>query len=78
MPEPQLEKYSLYLKLTVVGESPEDALDYATTAIDNSDLLDQDGVVGIEIVDDVDSIEPIENEDEDDEFLEVGEDDEDY
>lgn len=78
MHEPKLEKYSLYLKLTVFGESPDDALDYATTAIDNSDLLDQDGVVGIEIVDDADSIEPISNEDTDEECFDAGDDEEGY
>jgi hypothetical protein len=78
MHEPKLKKYSLYLRLTVLGESPDDALDYAITAIDNCDLLDQDGVVGIEVVDDADSIEPINNEDDDDEFSDAGDAEEGY
>jgi hypothetical protein len=59
----QLDKYSIYVKLTVWGESPEDAVSYASEALDASDLLSQDGIVGIELVDDVDSVELIENED---------------
>jgi hypothetical protein len=55
-----LDKYIVYVKLTVVGESIEDALDYAIQAVDASDLLDQDGVVGIEVDDDLDNIELIE------------------
>lgn len=59
-----LDKYVVFVKLTVVGETPEDAIDYAIEAIDHSDLLDQDGVIGIELVDDADSIELMEDEDE--------------
>lgn len=62
MSEYKLDKYVVYVKLTVFGESPEDALEYANNAIDTSDLLDQDGVVGIALVDDIDSIEPEEEE----------------
>lgn len=58
---PNIDGYVVYLKLTVMGESPEDALEYANSAVDNSDLLDQDGVIGIEVVDDVDTIEPAED-----------------
>jgi hypothetical protein len=68
-----LDKYTVYVKLTVVGESIEDALDYALQAVDASDLLDQDGVVGIEVDEDLDNIELIEEtgygtEDADDEY----------
>ena len=62
MSNSKLEKYTIYAKLTVWGESPEDALDYAYTAVDNSDLLTQDGIVGIELIDDTDSIELVEEE----------------
>lgn len=62
---PNIDGYVVYLKLTVMGESPEDALEYASSAVDNSDLLDQDGVIGIEVVDDVDTIEPAEDDYED-------------
>lgn len=57
---PKLDKYIVLMKLTVLGESPEDALDYANMAIDASDLLTQDGVVGIEIDNDVDTVETLE------------------
>lgn len=63
----RLEKYTVFVKLTVLGESPEDALEYANNAIDTSDLLDQDGVVGIAL--DEDTIE------QEDEELGYGEDD---
>jgi hypothetical protein len=69
---PKLNKYTVYLKLTVWGESPEDAFDYANSAIDASELLAQDGVIGIEFIDDEDSIEVMEEDD--NEF----EDEEDY
>lgn len=71
MHESKLEQYTVYLKLTVWGESPEDAVEYADAAIDASDLLTQDGIVGIELIDDVDSIELVEEidyESEDDEI----------
>lgn len=71
MNDGKLAKYTVYLKLTVWGESPEDAADYANSAIDASDLLTQDGIIGIELIDDVDNIELVEDEDE-------SEDDEDY
>lgn len=57
MKSPKLDKYVVLMKLTVYGESPEDALDYANNAIDSSDLLSQDGVVGIEVDNDLDTIE---------------------
>jgi hypothetical protein len=60
-----LDKYVIYVKLCVVGESVEDALDYAQEALDASDLLDQDGVVSIELVDDIDTIESEEDYDAD-------------
>jgi hypothetical protein len=67
---PKLDKYVVLMKITVYGESPEDALDYANAAIDASDLLSQDGVVGIEIDNDVDTVETLEDG--------YGEDDSDY
>lgn len=62
MSNSKLERYTVYAKLTVWGESPEDALDYAYTAVDNSDLLTQDGIVGIELIDDTDSIELVDED----------------
>jgi hypothetical protein len=61
MDDVKLNEYVVYVKLTIVGETPEDALDYATSAIAFTDLLEQDGVVGIELLDD--TIELMEDED---------------
>ena len=58
----KLGKYAVYLKLTVWGETPEDAADYANSAIDASDLLTQDGIIGIELIDDANSIELVEED----------------
>ena len=63
MSESRLDKYTVYVKLTVLGESPDDALEYASNAVDTSDLLTQDGVIGIELIDDADSIELVDEED---------------
>lgn len=71
MSYPKLNKYTVYMKLTVWGETPEDAFEYANSAIDASELLTQDGVIGIEFIDDEDSIEVVEDDNE-------SEDDEDY
>jgi hypothetical protein len=49
--------------MIVWGESLEDAEEYANTALDNSDLLTQDGVIGLELSD----IEPDDEESTDDE-----------
>lgn len=57
-----LDKYVVYVKLRVLGESVEDALDYAERAIDSSDLLEQDGVVSVELVDDIETIESEEDD----------------
>jgi hypothetical protein len=73
MDDTKLDKYTVYVKLTVWGESPEDAVDYVEHAIDASDLLTQDGIIGIEIVDDEDTIELMEtgyDNDDEDEFPE--------
>jgi hypothetical protein len=55
--------YTVYVKITALGESIDDALDYVYTALDKSDLLDQDGIVGLEL--DEESIDTLELEDED-------------
>jgi PDZ domain-containing secreted protein len=65
MDDVKLNKYVVYVKLTVFGESPEDAAYYATSAIDTSDLLEQDGVISIDLIDDPDAIELMEDDDED-------------
>jgi hypothetical protein len=43
----KLNKYIVPVNLIVYGETEMDALDYAVTALDHSDLLDQDGIVGV-------------------------------
>lgn len=52
----KLNVYNAYVKIMVKGESGEDAIDSLYSAVDMCDLLDQDGIVGIEIIDDADSI----------------------
>lgn len=59
----ELNQYTVYIKLTVWGDSPADAVDYVENAIDASDLLSQDGIIGIEVIDDDDSIELLEEYD---------------
>lgn len=53
----KLNKYFVPVTLIVYGETESDALDYAQTALDQSDLLDQDGIVGVNPDIDVDDIE---------------------
>lgn len=43
----KLNKYIVPVQLIVFGESEHDALEYVQTALDNSDLLHQDGIVGV-------------------------------
>lgn len=63
MDDIKLNKYTVYVKLTVWGESPADAADYINAAIDASDLLTQDGIIGIEPIEDLDTIELVEEDD---------------
>jgi len=63
MTHTNLNKYVATVKMIVWGESLEDAEEYANTALDNSDLLTQDGVIGLELSD----IEPDDEESTDDE-----------
>lgn len=51
-----LTHYDVYVKFTVLGESAEDALNYLEEAIDTSEIINEDGIVSIEIVDDADSV----------------------
>lgn len=56
----QLNKYIVPINLIVYGETEADALEYVQTALDRSDLLDQDGIVGVNSdieVDDIDFYE---------------------
>jgi len=58
----KLKTYGVYVKMFVLGENEEDAFDMAQTAVDMSDLLDQDGVLGFEVVDDVTEEDTDEND----------------
>lgn len=70
MDDIKLNRYTVYVKLTVWGESPADAAEYTNSAIDASDLLTQDGIIGIEPIEDLDTIELVEEDDDgtDDEY----------
>lgn len=43
----KLNKYVVPVELTVYGESEYDAIGYVQDALDHSDLLDQDGILGV-------------------------------
>jgi hypothetical protein len=43
----KLNKYVVPVDFIVYGETEADALDYLQNALDNSDVLDQDGIVGV-------------------------------
>jgi len=53
----KLNKYVVPVTLIVYGETEADALDYVQNALDMSDLLDQDGIVGVNADIEVDDIE---------------------
>ena len=53
----KLNKYIVPVTLIVYGETEADALDYTQNALDQSDLLDQDGIVGVNSDIEVDDIE---------------------
>ena len=53
----KLNKYIVPVNLIVYGETGADAFDYVQTALDNSDLLDQDGIVGVNSDIEIDDIE---------------------
>lgn len=60
----KLNKYIVPINLIVYGETVADALDYVQTALDHSDLLDQDGIVGVNSDVEIDDIEFYEYEEE--------------
>lgn len=60
-----LKTYGVYVKVFVLGENEDDALDSVFNAVDGCDLLDQDAIVGVEVVEDLDDIEEIDEESED-------------
>ena len=53
----KLNKYVVPVTLIVYGETEADALDYVQNALDMSDLLDQDGIVGVNPDIELDDIE---------------------
>jgi hypothetical protein len=53
----KLNKYIVPVNVIVYGETEVDALDYIQIALDNSDLLDQDGIVGVNPDIELDDIE---------------------
>jgi hypothetical protein len=52
-----LNKYSVPVELIVYGETEWDAVEYAQEALDRSDLLQQDGIVGVNSDIDEDGVE---------------------
>jgi hypothetical protein len=58
----KLNKYIVPVNVIVYGETEADALDYIQVALDNSDLLDQDGIVGVNPDIELDDIEFYEEE----------------
>ncbi len=58
----KLNKYIIPVNIIVYGETEADALDYVQVALDNSDLLDQDGIVGVNPDIEIDDIEFYEEE----------------
>lgn len=72
-----LKTYEVYVKITVLGENEEDAVEYLDHAIDVSDLVSQDGIRSVEITDDIECVEDNFEEDDYDNFEEYR-DEEDY
>ena len=58
----KLYKYVVPVTMIVYGETEADALEYVQTALDRCDLLDQDGIVGVNSDIEVDDIEFYEEE----------------
>jgi hypothetical protein len=52
----KLKTYNVFLKLTARGESEMDVLETVYSAVDSCDLLEQDGIVGIEVMEDVEDL----------------------
>jgi hypothetical protein len=61
-----LNKHSVLLRITVFGEDEEDAIATVYDAIDSSNLVDNDGLVSVEVLED--SVDTLTDDfDEDDE-----------
>jgi hypothetical protein len=63
-----IKSYSVLVALTVLGDSEADALESVFAAIDTSDLLEQDGIVGVEVMED--DVDELITDDDDDSFEE--------
>jgi hypothetical protein len=70
-----LNKYEVYVKFTVLGDSEEDAVEYLSDAIDSSDIILQDGMIGVEILED--TVSTLDDEDDVEYTVESDEDDSD-
>lgn len=53
----KLSKYIVPVNLIVFGESEEDALAYVEEAVEHSDILDQDGIIGVDVSPELEDIE---------------------
>jgi hypothetical protein len=58
----KLHKYLVPVELTVYGETELDAIGYVQDALDHSDILDQDGILGVNPDIEVDDIELLEED----------------
>ena len=62
----KLNKYIVPINLIVYGENEEDAIGYAMDAVDHSAIIQEDGIIGADILDDdVELIGEEENDDSD-------------
>jgi hypothetical protein len=59
-------QYEVYLRVTVLGETETDALETLFDAVDQSNLLNEDGVVSIQVLSDtVEQLDSFNDEDDD-------------
>lgn len=56
----KLNRYVVPIELVVYGETAADAIGYVQDAIDHSDLLEQDGILGVNPDIDEDSVDEYE------------------
>jgi hypothetical protein len=56
----KLKKYIVPVEFIVYGESAQDAIEYVQDAIDSSNLLEQDGVLGVNPDIEEDAVELVE------------------
>lgn len=57
----KLNRYVVPVELTVYGETAGDAIEYVQEALDHSDLLDQDGILGVNPDIEEDSVDMVED-----------------